>query len=456
MGAVSSVVNAVSDVASGVVGAVRDVTGGAYDVAHDVGSSINNAVKDNIPGGWGGVAAITAAAMGMPEGLSSLGGEATLAAGAGDAMAADVAAMNGLEGVTVGGPMAGSSLVESAIPSAAASDFGYLGADAAQNAANAAASDLNFMGDVGMNVGEGADINAMGDVGMGPNGTPTSAAAGTGLGSLLSNALGSTGLTGAGALTGAAGLAGLLSLIKSDNARYGTPGRQNYTGPLSQYKFNPATYQASAPNPAMFRPQGGVTTVADQQRMQQMQPQVSPFAQMMAMGGGQQSNPMEQMARLAGMNFASGGSTSKRPEYKSKPQLAAMDPWTRAAAEYQNAAYRAQSPTAPTAAPTGPQLGQLNLKSGGELGGYSDGGRMLKGPGDGMSDSIPATIGGKRPARLADGEFVVPADVVSHLGNGSTEAGARELYKMMDKVRHARTGNKKQGKQIHPGKFLPK
>jgi len=90
------------------------------------------------------------------------------------------------------------------------------------------------------------------------------------------------------------------------------------------------------------------------------------------------------------------------------------------------------------------------------LGSYSDGGRMLKGPGDGMSDNIPATIGGRQPARLADGEFVVPADVVSHLGNGSTDAGAKRLYKMMDKVRHARTGNKKQGKQIKADKYLPK
>lgn len=91
------------------------------------------------------------------------------------------------------------------------------------------------------------------------------------------------------------------------------------------------------------------------------------------------------------------------------------------------------------------------------LGGYASGGnpRLLKGPGDGMSDNIPATIGGRQPARLADGEFVVPADVVSHLGNGSTDAGAKHLYNMMDKVRKARTGNKKQGKQIKPGKFLP-
>jgi len=89
------------------------------------------------------------------------------------------------------------------------------------------------------------------------------------------------------------------------------------------------------------------------------------------------------------------------------------------------------------------------------LGSYSDGGRMLKGPGDGMSDSIPANIGGKQPARLADGEFVVPADVVSHLGNGSTDAGAKQLYSMMNKVRKARTGNPKQGKQINAGKYLP-
>lgn len=97
-----------------------------------------------------------------------------------------------------------------------------------------------------------------------------------------------------------------------------------------------------------------------------------------------------------------------------------------------------------------------SMASGGiaNLGSYSDGGRMLKGPGDGMSDSIPANISGKRPARLADGEFVVPADVVSHLGNGSTDAGAKTLYSMMDKVRTARTGRKAQGKQIDPRKYM--
>ena len=83
-------------------------------------------------------------------------------------------------------------------------------------------------------------------------------------------------------------------------------------------------------------------------------------------------------------------------------------------------------------------------------------GGYLKGPGDGMSDDIPATINGKQPAALADGEFVVPADVVSHLGNGSSEAGSKQLYAMMDRIRKARTGKKSQGKEIKPGKYMPR
>jgi hypothetical protein len=72
------------------------------------------------------------------------------------------------------------------------------------------------------------------------------------------------------------------------------------------------------------------------------------------------------------------------------------------------------------------------------LGGYSDGGRLLKGPGDGVSDDIPATIGNRQPARLADGEFVIPARIVSELGNGSTDAGAKRLYAMMDRIQAGR------------------
>jgi len=78
------------------------------------------------------------------------------------------------------------------------------------------------------------------------------------------------------------------------------------------------------------------------------------------------------------------------------------------------------------------------LAGGGHLGDYSDGGRLLKGPGDGVSDDIPATIANKQPARLADGEFVIPARIVSELGNGSTDAGAKRLYSMMDRIQNGR------------------
>lgn len=105
-------------------------------------------------------------------------------------------------------------------------------------------------------------------------------------------------------------------------------------------------------------------------------------------------------------------------------------------------------------------MGMDNMyAAGGQLGGYSDGGRMLRGPGDGMSDDIPAEIRGRKgrqPARLADGEFVVPADVVSHLGNGSSEAGSRKLYKMMDNIRRARTGKTRQAPQVKAEKYLPR
>ena len=106
--------------------------------------------------------------------------------------------------------------------------------------------------------------------------------------------------------------------------------------------------------------------------------------------------------------------------------------------------------------------GALGMATGGmtgyNLGGYSDGGRLLKGPGDGVSDSIPATIGNRQPARLADGEFVVPARIVSELGNGSTDAGARKLYVMMERIQRARNktvGRNKVAVRSGADKMLP-
>lgn len=92
---------------------------------------------------------------------------------------------------------------------------------------------------------------------------------------------------------------------------------------------------------------------------------------------------------------------------------------------------------------------------GGNLGSYSDGGRLLKGGGTGLSDDIPATIGDRQPARLADGEFVVSSDVVSALGGGSTDSGAKKLYAMMDRIRKNAHGTKKQIRAINDKKVLP-
>jgi hypothetical protein len=108
--------------------------------------------------------------------------------------------------------------------------------------------------------------------------------------------------------------------------------------------------------------------------------------------------------------------------------------------------------------------GEMRMAVGGstggisDLGGYSDGGRLLRGPGDGVSDSIPASIGDRQPARLADGEFVVPARIVSEIGNGSTEAGARKLYAMMDRVQKARkktVGKNQVAKNTKADNLLP-
>ena len=143
---------------------------------------------------------------------------------------------------------------------------------------------------------------------------------------------------------------------------------------------------------------------------------------------------------LTGMMASSAYQMLNQPKPYEKPKYKST---------FNSRAYSGYTPTPPT--PYQPQYAHGGLA---DLGGYSDGGRMLKGPGDGMSDDIPATIANKQPARLANEEFVIPADVVSHLGNGSSEAGAKQLYKMMDRVRQARTGTKKQGKQIKPEKYL--
>jgi hypothetical protein len=122
-----------------------------------------------------------------------------------------------------------------------------------------------------------------------------------------------------------------------------------------------------------------------------------------------------------------------------------------------NLAYAQQRPTpTPTQGAGLPQIPtQLNAQGGINMaeGGLADAGRYLQGETDGMADKIPSSIDGEQPAALSHGEFVIPADVVSHLGNGNSDAGAQKLYEMMDRIRQARTGTTEQGKEINPDEF---
>lgn len=202
---------------------------------------------------------------------------------------------------------------------------------------------------------------------------------------------------------------GIAGATQAERGKYGMPSKDTYDGPLTRFKYDPNTY-----NPDVVRPPNPI------------------YKPVYAAEGGIMS--------LAPNGMAMGGVTTRPPQTNfANPQVSEMG-----TSQYSMA--------------TDPMSGNIanRMAAGGitSLGSYSDGGRMLKGPGDGMSDDIPAMIGKKQPARLADGEFVIPADVVSHLGNGSTDAGAKKLYSMMGKVRKARVGTKKQGKQINPDKYL--
>ena len=215
---------------------------------------------------------------------------------------------------------------------------------------------------------------------------------------------------------GAAALAAptIMSMFKG---KPGVPQMAPYSGPLSKFRYDPSQY-----TPLTVTPPTPYT------------PQYKSYA-----GGG----PVEQMANAnaIGQNTGYPMANIHQGAYATPYQTPIS----------QNVL------SGPADTNVDPYTGEEKLAAGGiaSLGAYSDGGQMLKGPGDGMSDNIPATIAGKQPARLANDEFVVPADVVSHLGNGSSDAGAKQLYKMMDRVRQARTGKKDQGKEIKPDKYLP-
>jgi hypothetical protein len=274
-----------------------------------------------------------------------------------------------------------------------------------------------------------------------------------------------------------------------------TPDDGSYDGPLSKYRLSP-DFKGSTATPNIYKPtyptyaEGGIMNAGPVQSMSD-QNNAMGYQQAMAATGGQVAH------------FVKGGRTGSMTDsldyYKSMmdgkapaapsdradvgifrdsdPDTMYQDALT--AAQIRNAKVNKRANLSVPSMKRPTPMGRINLAAPGikssdkedvkeaaaggimgasSLGGYAAGGspRLLRGPGDGMSDNIPAVIGKKQPARLADGEFVVPADVVSHLGNGSTEAGAKRLHEMMNKVRRDRTGNSKQGKQIVASKYMPK
>jgi len=289
------------------------------------------------------------------------------------------------------------------------------------------------------------------------------------------------------AMTGAYMGANALGLLNPSGATF---NQEKYSGPLSKYFLSP-NFQGRNVNPADFQytPKryaegGGIMNAAPRQMMppasisvgyddQNMDSNIPSYA-----SGGSLSDSISQYQKMLGgqPQAAPAASRDVGIYYDLDPDTRYQDALTAAQIRQAKVNQRAYV-SAPVAKRPTP-MGKLNLptsaksqsSSSGDveayeggimhssLGGYAAGGnpRLLKGPGDGMSDNIPATINGRQPARLADGEFVIPADVVSHLGNGSTEAGAKHLHAMMDKVRKARTGNPKQGKQINARKYMPK
>ena len=210
------------------------------------------------------------------------------------------------------------------------------------------------------------------------------------------------GLAGAGA--------GLAEGMRAERERNKPPTPENYSGPLSRIKYDPSTY-----TPYRYHSYAGGGPVEQMSNQNAV--------------GANTGYPMANMHTAA---YATPYQTPVSQNVLSGTQDTRVDPYT----------------------------GEEKLAGGGiaALGGYSDGGQLLRGPGDGVSDSIPATIANKQPARLADGEFVVPARAVSELGNGSTEAGARQLYSMLDRIQQGRAktvGKGKIAKDSRAAKHLP-
>jgi hypothetical protein len=263
---------------------------------------------------------------------------------------------------------------------------------------------------------------------------------GKSLGSLKSLLTGKGSYGVAGQLAGLGGIGTLINKMMGGGGGGGPSGYQGsipkYTASRQQYAIPPSGSQSAYRPPEFERP-----------NYDAMLPMMGSSPQRMA-GIGALASSMVQPnyqtpARPAARRPGSGGVTYFSPMQYIKAGEAPAAPPVAAPPE------SVAAPTNPTIIPQYAQGGITNL------GGYSDGGQLLRGPGDGVSDDIPATIGNRQPARLADGEFVIPARIVSELGNGSTDAGARKLYAMMDRIKKTRAKAKNIAANTKTDKHLP-
>lgn len=277
----------------------------------------------------------------------------------------------------------------------------------------------------------------------------------------ISKLLGGTSSYGmAGQLAGLAGIGGLLNKVLGGGGSGGfagykggipkyTASRQQYAvptdGKVSSYKPSDAEIRDYALRP-------GINDSMVARGMNEFDISPERMAGIMQIPTSQVQSRYQ---AAMGPNYVARRPGSGGVTYFSPMQYTQVTPLTQAAAAPANTG-TTQTVTDANAE-TVVKAGGGSINGGGitNLGGYSDGGQLLRGPGDGVSDDIPATIGNKQPARLADGEFVIPARIVSELGNGSTDAGARKLYAMMDRIKKTRSKAKNIAANTKADKHLP-
>ena len=258
----------------------------------------------------------------------------------------------------------------------------------------------------------------------------------------------------------ALGIAGLSALFnKITGGGLGQTGQGVYKG-----------YQGGIPRYTASRQQYAVPTYGQPTTEKITDQQIKDYLSRPGLNDAMVTRNMNQFGitpeRLSGITSLPAATINSRMQAAMGPNLTARRPGSGGVTYFSPMQYDkvvpppAAAPAPTEAAPAPAAAGGLMGYAGGgiaNLGGYSDGGRLLKGPGDGVSDSIPAVIGDKQPARLADGEFVIPARIVSEIGNGSTEAGAKRLYAMMDRVQKARKKSLKNvAANTKADKYLPR